>query len=232
MIRFVCAVKLQELPVFLQQLRFMIFFGLRTSFFPHPDGIVKPSCLGVGCGQRADDQRHIVMGQLTCFFCELDGFRPIALGSLRTSSQQPGQIIQQIPHVRMFLQGLPVTGDGAGKISLLTQAGGGSGLFIGVSAINIGLFFRTKNLKQTGKIIRPERDIHRVRFRWPRRQTNGRRFDNFAVARQQHPHRTQNPRLVRGRNILNGDHFIVKMAGKVDDHRFQVQCTGSRHAPR
>jgi len=48
-------------------------------------------------GQRPDEQRFVVMSQLTRMFGQTDGLGPIAQSVIGTGGQNPRQIVQPLP---------------------------------------------------------------------------------------------------------------------------------------
>ena len=94
MIRFVRTIKFQQLPVLLQQLRFVIFFGQGAGLFRRRYRVVKASGLRISCRQGADQERHMVVRQLAGEFSELNGARSIPDIGFFAGSQCPRQIVQ------------------------------------------------------------------------------------------------------------------------------------------
>ena len=66
----------------------------------------EPPGFGISGGQRPDEQRFVIMSQLTRAFSQLHRLRPIAEFSLGTGRQNPCQIVQRAGGIRIDLDGL------------------------------------------------------------------------------------------------------------------------------
>jgi hypothetical protein len=87
--RSVCAVKLQQFLIFLQQILFAGFFRQRAGVLGRGNGVVKSSGLGIGGGQRADVDGFLIMRQSAGAFSELDGERSVAEAGFFAGGHQP-----------------------------------------------------------------------------------------------------------------------------------------------
>ena len=104
MIRLVLEIQRQQLPVFLKQFLLARRRGQRTGFLRRRNRLVKPSRLGVGGRQGADDGGHAIVRQFTGAPGIFDGLNTIPDARVRTGRQQPGQIVQDFGGVGIELQ--------------------------------------------------------------------------------------------------------------------------------
>ena len=121
MIGFAGPVEIKQLPVLLKQSRFARRRGQRAGLLRRRHRIVISSRLGIGGRQRADERRHAMMRQFTGLFGIFDGLNPVPKVCVRTSRQQPGQIIQNSRGVGLDLQRLLVLGNRCVHAALLEQ---------------------------------------------------------------------------------------------------------------
>ena len=98
------AVQSQQFLICRQQTLFASFHRQRASFLTCPNCIIEPPRLGIGCRQGANHDGYSVLRQFAGPLGIFDGLNSISDAGVRTSRQQPGEIVQGIQCVRPILQ--------------------------------------------------------------------------------------------------------------------------------